>query len=183
MEYLPLSPEIGIIRNFLDADECVEFITASEAEGYSEAPITTSFGPRMMKDVRNNTRLLRNDPVLAAALYEKAKPFLPQQIGSYTICGMNELFRFYRYHPGEQFKRHRDGAFIRNDKELSYYTFMIYLNAGFEGGATTFSGITVTPETGTALIFRHTQLHEGTTVESGVKYVLRTDVMYRHSGN
>jgi hypothetical protein len=29
-----------------------------------------------------------------------------------------------------------------------------------------------------ALLFQHEVLHEGCAVESGVKYVLRTDVMY-----
>jgi prolyl 4-hydroxylase len=30
-----------------------------------------------------------------------------------------------------------------------------------------------------ALVFDHQQVHEGAAVESGRKYVLRTDVMYR----
>lgn len=182
MELITLTPEIAVISNFLSEAECLQLINESEAEGYSEAPITTAHGPVMRKDIRNNSRLLRNDPELAAALFEKAKPFLPQNVGNYTLCGVNELFRFYRYHPGEQFKKHRDGAYLRSAHEASYYTFMIYLNAGFEGGSTLFTGLDVIPETGKALIFRHTQLHEGTTVGSGVKYVLRTDVMYRCEG-
>lgn len=181
MEHLTLTPDIAVISNFLSEAECLQYITESEAEGYSEAMITTSRGQVMRKDIRNNTRLLRNDPELAALLFEKAKPFLPLQVGNYQLLGFNELFRFYRYHPGEQFKKHRDGSYLRNAREVSYYTFMIYLNAGFEGGSTLFDELEVTPETGKALIFRHTQLHEGTTVNSGIKYVLRTDVMYRHT--
>lgn len=182
MEHLVLTPEIAVVNNFLSAAECLQFIAESEADGYSEAMITTSHGQVMRKDIRNNTRMLRNDPELAAALFEKAKPILPQQVGNYQLLGFNELFRFYRYHPGEQFKKHRDGSYIRNAQEVSYYTFMIYLNAGFEGGSTLFDELEIIPETGKALIFRHTQLHEGTTVNSGVKYVLRTDVMYRNKG-
>jgi hypothetical protein len=34
------------------------------------------------------------------------------------------------------------------------------------------------PERGTALVFVHHQLHEGASVRSGRKCVLRTDVMY-----
>lgn len=182
MEYIALTPEIAVVNHFLSAAECQQFIRESETEGYSEALITTPRGQVMRKDIRNNTRLLRNDPELAAALFEKAKPFLPQQVGNYHLLGFNELFRFYRYHPGEQFKKHRDGSYLRNAREVSYYTFMIYLNAGFEGGSTLFDELEVLPEAGKALIFRHTQLHEGTTVNSGVKYVLRTDVMYRFEG-
>jgi hypothetical protein len=36
----------------------------------------------------------------------------------------------------------------------------------------------VKPECGMALMFAHRQLHEGTSVVQGRKYVLRTDVMY-----
>jgi prolyl 4-hydroxylase len=36
----------------------------------------------------------------------------------------------------------------------------------------------VTPKTGLALCFRHPHPHEGRAVRSGVKYVLRTDIMY-----
>lgn len=57
---------------------------------------------------------------------------------------------------------------------------MIYLNDDFEGGETEFENLlTVTPEKGTALIFYHPLRHEGKALASGLKYVLRTDVMYR----
>ncbi len=38
--------------------------------------------------------------------------------------------------------------------------------------------MTVEPKLGSALLFQHHQLHTGRTVESGIKYVLRSDVMY-----
>ena len=45
---------------------------------------------------------------------------------------------------------------------------MVYLNEGFEGGATAFHksqpSLLVTPERGKALVFYHRQLHEGTPV-------------------
>ena len=34
------------------------------------------------------------------------------------------------------------------------------------------------PRPGMALLFQHRLLHEGCAVESGVQYVLRSDVMY-----
>ncbi len=61
---------------------------------------------------------------------------------------------------------------------------MVYLNSDFTGGETKFYNddrelhIAVQPESGTALVFVHRQLHEGASVLSGRKYVLRTDVMY-----
>jgi len=56
---------------------------------------------------------------------------------------------------------------------------MIYLNDDFEGGETKFDNVTIEPKTGTALCFIHEQKHEGCPVVEGLKYVLRTDVMYR----
>ena len=58
---------------------------------------------------------------------------------------------------------------------------MLYLDEGFAGGATTFLDWerVVVPRTGAALVFQHFLLHEGSVVEAGVKYVLRTDAMYR----
>jgi hypothetical protein len=65
---------------------------------------------------------------------------------------------------------------------------MVYLNDGFEGGATSFQddefGITiggrlrVTPKRGTALLLHDPIVHRGDAVTAGRKYVLRTDVMY-----
>ncbi len=182
MEYLQLAPEIAVITNFLSADECRQYITESEKRGYTDAPVTTRFGPRMMKDVRNNMRVMYADKKMAADLYKRARPLLPETVNDFTICGLNEMFRYYRYAPGQSFNTHRDGAFERSVTEKSYYTFMIYLNEDFTGGETTFENLSVKPQTGTALLFRHHLLHTGTTVTTGLKYVLRTDVMYRYNG-
>ena len=89
------------------------------------------------------------------------------------------MFRFYKYQPGEQFKKHRDQSFIRNEIEASYFTFMIYLNDNYDGGETTFNHLTIHPKQGMGLIFQHDLEHEGAPVIKGIKYVLRTDIMYR----
>ncbi|GEL72019.1 2OG-Fe(II) oxygenase [Myxococcus virescens] len=76
---------------------------------------------------------------------------------------------------------HFDGAFVRTRDERSLLTFMVYLNECPGGGATNFLslGHSVTPRTGSALLFNHRLLHEGATVTQGRKYALRTDLMYR----
>ena len=50
-----------------------------------------------------------------------------------------------------------------------------------DGGETWFPyrGVRFQPAVGRALFFEHQQLHEGVMVYAGVKYALRTDVMYR----
>jgi hypothetical protein len=62
---------------------------------------------------------------------------------------------------------------------------MVYLNEGCVGGETAFyhaddrPKAVIQPVQGMALVFDHQQVHEGAMVESGRKYVLRTDVMYK----
>ena len=56
---------------------------------------------------------------------------------------------------------------------------MIYLNDDFEGGETSFDTISIKGEKGMMLIFLHSLSHEGKEVTKGIKYVLRTDIMYR----
>ena len=58
---------------------------------------------------------------------------------------------------------------------------MVYLNGDFEGGATDFDMLgSAVPAQGLVLVFDHGLRHQGAPVGSGRKYVLRTDVMYRH---
>jgi hypothetical protein len=120
-----------------------------------------------------------DDVALATKMYERSKPVLPAAMDGWQLCGFNERLRFYRYGPGEYFKWHKDGTFSRSDREESLLTFMIYLNADFEGGATQFKWETIQPEQGMALVFPHRHTHQGSAIVAGTKYVLRTDVMYR----
>lgn len=174
-----LSNHIFTIDEFWSPDECHQFILKSEQMGYEPAAIDTDKGQKVVVHVRNNNRVFYKDMELAIQLWEQVKPFAPKQIGNSSAIGLNELFRFYKYQPGQEFKKHRDQSFIRNSTEASYYTFMIYLNDNYSGGETTFNDLTIVPKTGTALIFLHELEHEGSAVTAGTKYVLRTDIMYR----
>jgi predicted 2-oxoglutarate/Fe(II)-dependent dioxygenase YbiX len=177
--------KLFVIPQFLTAEECDAFIEQSELLGYADAPINTSFGPVLRKDVRDNQRLLLDDPDLAAAWWDRAKGLLVEEWFGWEAVGLNERFRFYRYEVGQRFARHLDGCFRRDNGEQSHFTFLVYLNDGFEGGATAFHegrpSLLVTPERGKALVFYHRQVHEGMPVVRGRKYVLRTDVMYRRA--
>src|SRR5262249_7597224 len=99
-----------------------------------------------------------------------------------TLVGVNERIRCYEYSSGQRFAPHSDGAFFRDDSERSWYTYIIYLNEEFEGGETIFfvePEIVIRPRTGSGLFFPHPIIHEGAAVKSGVKYAMRTDLMYR----
>lgn len=173
-----LSKNIYTVDDFWTKDRCSAFIERSEEIGYSAATIQTENGPRLLDFVRNNNRVFFKDVGLAEELWREIKPYAPEAIGNSIPVGVNELFRFYRYQPGQMFRKHRDNSFIRNEDEASYYTFMIYLNDDFKGGETSFENVVVKPKAGSALFFYHYLEHEGNEVVEGVKYVLRTDIIF-----
>ncbi|MFL5728391.1 MAG: prolyl hydroxylase family protein [Cytophagaceae bacterium] len=169
---------IWTIDNFISKEECEDLINFSENAGYQEAEVSTDKGSKMIKGIRNNYRVIHQDLTLAEKLWGKLKEFCPSLIENNTALGLNEQFRFYKYESEQRFKRHIDGRFKRNDLEESRITFMIYLNEDFEGGETVFDEISIRPRTGSVLCFIHELKHEGAPVKNGIKYVLRSDVMY-----
>ena len=173
---------VYLIPEFLTPDECVELIAFTEAIGYEAAPITTASGFEMRPDIRNNARVIVDDAERAEALWERCRVEIPVFLKGRQAIGLNERFRFYRYDPGERFALHRDGAYRRENGEVSLLTFMVYLSEGFEGGETVIEGLPITPKLGMALIFEHQLVHEGAAVTRGRKYVLRSDVMYGRLG-
>jgi predicted 2-oxoglutarate/Fe(II)-dependent dioxygenase YbiX len=181
-----LDERIQVLTGAFDAAECDALIRLAEGIGFHDAPITTGAGFVMAPDIRNNTRVMLDDVPRAAALWDRLAMHVPARDGRFRAVGLNERFRFYRYEPGQQFDWHRDGAFVRRDGDRSLYTLIVYLNDGFTGGTTDFSlpqldePLVIEPERGMVLLFQHHLRHRGAPVISGVKYALRTDVMYRH---
>ena len=184
--------DIATIAGFLSAAECDDYIRLGETTGFEEAPITTSQGMILMKDVRNNDRVMIDDPARALALYQRlSEDLAPSFRRTWIPVGLNERLRLYRYDSGQQFDWHRDGYYQNPIGERSFFTFMVYLNDDFDGGATSFSDdgfgfstdgmLRITPARGMALLFHHPILHRGDRVTAGRKYVLRTDVMYRRA--
>ena len=169
------------IENYLSPALCQHYIRMGEEMGFEASEVNFQGGSRRAEDIRNNDRVIFDDPLLAASLFERARAMLPEYIGNGQLVGFNKRFRFYRYGPNEYFKWHRDGTFARSPDEGSCLTFMIYLNGDFEGGGTEFKTEIITPQEGAALVFPHKLPHQGMAVVSGIKYVLRTDVMYRRS--
>lgn len=172
--------KIITVENFLTEQECDEFISLSENLGFEMAKIDTG---SLMPEVRNNDRAFYKSTELAEKLFTRLQFHVIPKIGNSNAIGLNELFRLYKYQKGQQFKGHQDGSFIRNDVEASYYTFLIYLNDGYEGGETIFLKHKIIPKKGMGLIFLHKLYHEGGEVLSGIKYVMRSDVMYRLEQN
>lgn len=164
-------------------------IERAEAIGFDAASVRTRTGPKMMTNVRNNDRVNLADPELAATMWSRISSVLPM-IDNQKAVGVDSRLRFYRYEPGQEFKRHKDGSVTDEHGCVSKLSYLIYLNDDFDGGSTTFRDYLGTgddrqkirhiiqPIAGSALIFRHERWHEGAPVTNGRKYVLRTDIFY-----
>jgi prolyl 4-hydroxylase len=177
-------PVLFTLPAFLRPAECAAWIELAAAQGFAEAPVTTKLGPLMMPEARNNTRVMLDDVPGTEGLWSRLQPHVApcqRSDGTWLPVGLNERLRFYRYEPGQMFRWHRDGAFVRDARERSLLTFIVYLDEGCVGGETEFEDRVVTPARGMALIFSHHLLHQGALVREGVKHVLRSDVMYRLS--
>jgi len=170
---------IFLQKNFFTPEECQSWIARSEEIGYEKAGISRGQQQVVNLSVRNNDRVIYDSKELAKVLYKRAKETLYDDFIDSFLIGLNERFRFYRYGVSQEFKPHQDMPYQRNENVQSEFTFLVYLNDNYEGGQTKFKDYTVGPKTGMLLVFKHELLHEGTKVKQGIKYVLRSDVMYR----
>ena len=175
------------VDNFFTPEECEKYIRISEDIGFEDALVSSPQGQVRRTDIRNNERVMFESEEIAEWLWERAAEFVPSEYDDRPAVGVNELLRFYRYDPGQQFNWHQDFPFERDNGEQSYLTFMVYLNDDFDGGETSFEDsysddsfdeFQVVPQQGMALFFEHATHHKGEPVTRGRKYVLRTDVMY-----
>lgn len=177
-----LAASVFTIDDVLSADQCRATIERAESTGFEIATINAWDGPRVDPNTRNNDRVIIDDVELARNLWTRVAEYMPGVRSGRQVRGLNERFRFYRYTPGQRFAWHSDGSFARANGEVSLLTFMIYLNDAYRGGATRFEDFSVEGKAGTALVFEHGLIHEGAEVAEGVKYVLRSDVMYGPPG-
>src|SRR4051812_43026447 len=107
VDYLD-GPKLFVVRDFLAPHECLELIECSERLGYADAPITTTGGFVMRKDIRDNQRVIVDDPDLAAQWCDRARGLLVEDWFGWGLVGLNERFRYYRYDVGQRFARHTD---------------------------------------------------------------------------
>ncbi|KAJ3341842.1 hypothetical protein HDU93_003963 [Gonapodya sp. JEL0774] len=186
------------IDNLVTPAECEALIHHTERLGYTQALLNVGGGRQILAtDVRKSSRRIVDSERLAAALWERVAPYVPQMIGT-EVVGLNERLRFLKYEKGDVFRQHMDGRYMRPDKSAaSILTLQLYLNTNFTGGATTMwfkpnreidlledktqeVWYGVVPVVGRVAIFDHDILHEGAVVVEGVKYSMRTDIMYKY---
>lgn len=186
-----------ILDNVLTEKECLNLIKMTEDHGYEDVkevwrrddvrsvPSPSKEFSRTL-DVRKSQRCIIDRGDMAGLIWNRIKEYIPETWNNKGVVGLNERLRFLKYSSGQYFKSHKDGSYKRPDgSEQSFITIQLYLNEGMEGGNTTFisrsgdhNNVGVVPKIGRVLVFQQDILHEGSLLVKGIKYTMRTDVMY-----
>jgi predicted 2-oxoglutarate/Fe(II)-dependent dioxygenase YbiX len=188
----------SVIRNVLSQEQCAELISCINSKGFTPALLNVGGGFQVYApNVRDGNRAIVDSPEMGRYLFHVLRPHLPERIGDMQLINLNERLRFLCYKPGQKFKLHTDGMYQRpakgqhageNAGDLSMITVQLYLRDIPKefGGATTFippesigDRVAYQPEAGSALLFTQDLPHEGSRVEQGIKYTVRTEVMCR----
>jgi len=198
---------ILLLPSLLSGNECAALVEAAERVGFGATNYPKSYrgNLRLVATDRALASALweRLCPFVPASLERRCPPYRGESAPpteTWDAVGLNECFRLAKYYPTDRFEAHCDAYFERSPGgDTSLYTVNVYLNtlpAG-AGGATRFYAradagraaeavvdLRLVAEAGLACVFRqppdHKLVHDGEAVGPGlVKYLLRTDVMYR----
>jgi hypothetical protein len=182
--------DILVVDDVLSPRECAAIVDSIESRN-AFAP-STSRGPKFGEAWRQNGRFASESPAFANSLWKTVLERCGGNPFDFDIddaFGFNPNIRVYRYRgvEGDHFGPHVDER-VRASGGLSKFTALFYLSQPTEGGRTIFydehgeERCAIEPSVGRALFFRHgadLPEHEGEEVRGGVKYVLRSDVLFK----
>jgi len=171
------TPQAGVFENFLTPQEC-SFLAQAAAPAFRPAAVgMTSSGQTMRSAVRTCETAafpwVAETPAIHAINRRIAS-------ASGTQAEWGETLQVLRYHPGQEFKPHRDCTEATDNQRV--LTMLVYLNDAYTGGETLFlkNGLEVRGKLGDALLFRNADdsgqpdpdsLHAGLPVKTGMKLV------------
>ena len=190
------------LLNLLSADECARLVAMTETLGYlADAAVSL---PRSVRHNDSATWIADDDT--GDRLWRRCRTLLQRDddFGGKRALGLNARFRFYRYGEGDFFAAHTDGSWpgsrvvdgelVDNayDDRWSQLTFLLFLSADFDGGATRFyldpedesRVVDVRTPLGGALCFPHGMhplhcVHASQPIRAGTKYILRSDILFQ----
>ena len=190
---------VYVLHGVMSPKECKRLINLAQNIGFTHAGLAIGNDTyRVNLAARNNTRVVLDAPHMAKELWERVKSAVDAKHEGATLTGLNDRFRVYQYEQGQRFFPHVDVRTIVPRGETRQ-SFMIYLNDEFEGGSTRFFEMkektsrrgegrgrkfdnrvrfSVRAPTGSIVVFDHLLLHEGAEVTSGIKYAVRSDLIY-----
>ncbi|KAF5365697.1 hypothetical protein D9758_003252 [Tetrapyrgos nigripes] len=181
-------------QDFLSAPECVAFQKFIDG-----LPMELTPPKKRGEAERVNYRISILSPHFAQQLHSLLVPHLPSFPSRTDPArkphSFNSNIRCYKYTPLQYFGPHYDDSVTDSSTGAkSEWTLLIYITGaedGVDGGETLFykserrrAEDTITPplKRGTALLHKHGQdclFHEGSPIKKGVKYVLRSDLMFK----
>lgn len=167
------APLLWSCDEVLSAEECDALVATIERANPGLATQNPMY--------RDQDRVIVDDAALASLVFGRLAPSLPERLGKLRVVAANERLRLYRYTVGQRFAPHMDHWYQPSPRRITLLTVLVYLNEGFEGGATRFHEQledVVVPVRGRAAVFQHKIRHEGEPVLAGANYVLRTDIVY-----
>ena len=201
---------VFVSTNFFSIEECNAWIHHTEKNiGFEQmkSPQTREYAHRECGRIQMNNcwdmadvLYSRMKPMVEDYIMKQEGVDVPNYHPSYGPVGCNGNLRVYKYEKGMSFGRHYDGSnrIDRYDGGNTEITVLIYLS-NCEGGATRFylplknngkrknngsDGIAFVPQAGAILMHMHGDRcleHEADPVLNGVKYVLRTDIVFANS--
>uniref|UniRef100_A0A7S1M0M5 Fe2OG dioxygenase domain-containing protein n=1 Tax=Neobodo designis TaxID=312471 RepID=A0A7S1M0M5_NEODS len=144
-----LGPRAIVLHGVFGPEECKSVMQYFEGCNVTEKCMART-------DYRNNYRVSVQNEAVAAAIFARIRPFLPDtevvdestgefyaneglgMRGSWKPVGLNPCFRVCKYDPDGHFGPHCDSDYVRDLNHRSLKTFMIYLNDDYGGGTTNF---------------------------------------------
>jgi len=199
------------LLNVLSGAECERLVTLSESLGYLEDAAVS-----LPREIRHNDSFTWvADDETCNIVWQRCRAQLrddSEYNAGKAVLGLNARLRFYRYGLGDYFAPHTDGSWpgsrvvdgklvdnAYNDR-WSQLSFLLFLSAGYDGGATRFHvsktdphrparhadesrTIDVSTPLGGALCFPHGMhplhcIHSSQPITAGSKYIIRTDVLF-----
>lgn len=186
--------QVVIIKKFFTPELCNDLIKSFETLSLETTPLVKS------RDyaARVNDRVLIEDINASQTLWLYLYKILMQDDYDENVIqstfkqaiGLNPQLRIYRYQKGHYFGKHYDES-VKSLNGKTKWTLLVYLTGDeeFVGGGTIFyednhrkqEPLNVHPSKGMALLHKHGDdclMHEAELVKNGVKWVLRSDVVF-----
>lgn len=176
-EPLSEAPAISCIRGFLSGRECDYLITLAKPCMRPSVVIDPRSGRRMPHPVRTSAGMSFG-PTQEDRAVHLINRRIAQATGTDVRCG--EPLHILSYKNGQEYRPHVDT--LPGVDNQRFWTVLVYLNDGYEGGATRFEqvGIAFAGCRGDALIFRNVDSagesdpltrHAGLPVQRGEKWI------------
>jgi hypothetical protein len=194
-----------ILENVLTREECLSIIENTEKLKYGklgQGKTGQAYRGNRRVQVDDTNQLFtkqlwqRIEPIISK--YSNNDKGLPDDDGDdssrWKCDGLNSRYRFAKYSKGEGFAVHKDKPTIYEQDICSFYTVNIYLNDlnRDQGGETRFFEKMQSKSklcsagglAGSMVIFKQSQFpnsapHDGELLKYGVKYLMRTDVIFK----